>query len=86
MTQLKTPYLSILNYECDKEIVHLIPEEFARAFQVIALEKQDNILILGMVNPLNCGIIKRLEDKLNVIIQVIRVDFNSLIIKINNSY
>jgi len=50
-THFKIPFLNLENYTLNVDIVKTIPEEIARSFQVIALERWGNILTVGMVDP-----------------------------------
>ena len=51
--QQNLPYIAINKYELNKEVVRLIPEEMARQWHVIALEKVDRTLSVVMEDPLN---------------------------------
>jgi len=51
--EIRTNYVNLKEVEIDPGIAALIPEEMARRHQIIALEKQDNTLIVSMANPLD---------------------------------
>jgi type IV pilus assembly protein PilB len=53
------PYLPLENYELNKDIVKLIPENVARQYCLIAVDKIGDTLTVSMSNPLN---IKAIED------------------------
>lgn len=53
------PYLPLQNYELTKEVAKLIPENVARQYCLIAVDKIGNTLTVAMGNPLN---IKAIED------------------------
>lgn len=53
------PYLPLSNYELTKEVVQLIPENVARQYCLIAVDKIGDTLTVSMSNPLN---IKAIED------------------------
>ena len=48
---LKVPYKKIDADSFDASLLEIIPEETARTYQVVPISKQDNMLVLGMVNP-----------------------------------
>lgn len=52
-SQYGFPYLPLDSYEIDAEVVKLIPENVARQYQVIPIDKFGNNLSVAMSNPLN---------------------------------
>jgi type IV pilus assembly protein PilB len=58
-TQFGFPYLPLSNYEIDAQIVKLIPENVARQYNLIAIDKLGNSLTVAMSDPLN---IHAIED------------------------
>ena len=55
-------YVAINKYELNKDIVGLIPEEMARRFHTIALEKVGQTLSVVMEDPVNQDIRTNLEQ------------------------
>ncbi len=53
------PYLPLANYELSKNIVQLIPENVARQYCLMAVDKIADTLTVAMSNPLN---VKAIED------------------------
>lgn len=53
------PFLPLENYELNKNVVRLIPENVSRQYCLIALDKIGNTLTVSMFNPLN---VKATED------------------------
>lgn len=53
------PYLPLENYELSREIVTLIPENVARQYCLVAVDKIGDTLTVAMSNPLN---VKAAED------------------------
>ena len=53
------PYLPLQNYELNKEIVEIIPENVARQYCLIAVDRIGDTLTVAMSNPLN---VKAIED------------------------
>jgi len=86
----KIPFLQLENFECDKEIVNIIPEEMARNYKVVALEKitgvNINVLTVGMTNPRDMTTRGILERRLNHKVIPFEVDNQELINVINNNY
>ena len=51
--QLKIPFIDLLHYKFNPDIVKLIPEIQARRFRVVALSQDQNGVLLGMADPTN---------------------------------
>jgi MSHA biogenesis protein MshE len=51
--QLKLPFVDLLHYRFNPEIVRLIPEVQARRFRAIALARDDKSVLVGMSDPTN---------------------------------
>lgn len=51
--QLGFPRVDLNKYEINQSIVTLIPESIVRKYNLIAIDKRDNKLIIAMVDPLN---------------------------------
>ena len=60
--QQNLPYIAVNKYELNKEIVYLIPEEMARRFHVVAIEKAGQVLSVVMEDPLNPEVRTSLEQ------------------------
>lgn len=50
---LGVPYLDAVPQSIDKDVLSLIPEDSARKYGMVAFEKHDQSLSVGMVNPQN---------------------------------
>jgi len=78
------PYLPLANYELTADMVKIIPENVAKQFCLVAVDKIGDTLTVAMANPLN---IKAAEDiemltKCNVQVFVSTMtDINSAIAK-----
>lgn len=59
--QCGIPYIAIENYPLAKEVVALIPEDMARRYQMIALDRAGDVLSVVMADPVNTTITKELE-------------------------
>jgi len=55
------PYLPLQNYELNKAIVQLIPENVARQYCLVAVDKIGDTLTVAMSNPLNMKAIEDIE-------------------------
>src|SRR6185295_6857629 len=53
VVQCNLPYIAVQNYNVETAIVNLIPQDVARAYHVIALDRVGNILSVVMADPLN---------------------------------
>jgi len=48
---LNIPFRRIKPEEVDQELLKLVPEETARSYHVIPIERKDNLLVVGMIDP-----------------------------------
>jgi type IV pilus assembly protein PilB len=55
------PYLPLASYEVGKEALKTIPENVARQYCLIAIDKIGNTLTIAMSNPLNTQAIEDIE-------------------------
>jgi len=55
------PYLPLENYEFDKSIVSQIPENVARQYGLVAIDKMGDLITVAMSNPLNMQAIEDIE-------------------------
>jgi len=60
-TQYGFPYLPLVNYEVDAHIVKLIPENVAKQYCLIAIDRIGNSLTIAMSDPLNIHAIEDVE-------------------------
>ena len=51
--QFGFPYLPLKNYEIGKEVIRLVPENVARQYCLIPVDRIGNALTIAMSNPLN---------------------------------
>ena len=64
------PYLPLAGYEIDKEIIAVIPLDFAKQNGVIGIDKIGSVLTIAMSNPLNFEAIQELEEKTHCKVQI----------------
>ncbi|MBI2358085.1 MAG: type II/IV secretion system protein [Deltaproteobacteria bacterium] len=71
--RLKLPEFSLQGRRVEPEIIKLIPQAWVQEHGIFPLERVDNTLTLGMVNPFNVDVIKdiRFKTGLNVRVAVI---------------
>ncbi|MFH1045451.1 MAG: hypothetical protein V1727_00620 [Candidatus Omnitrophota bacterium] len=55
------PYLPLANYEVEAEIIKLIPEELARRYHILPVDKMGDILTVVTDNPLERSFFKEIE-------------------------
>lgn len=55
------PFLPLSNYEVDTEVLKIIPENMARQFMLIPIDRVGETLTVAMANPLNQQAIEDLE-------------------------
>ncbi|HSW70511.1 MAG TPA: MSHA biogenesis protein MshE, partial [Gammaproteobacteria bacterium] len=68
--QLEIPYVDLKNYTLIPEIVHLLPELYARNLRAMVLAKEASALLVGMVDPQNIVAHDELSRLLNSPIRV----------------
>lgn len=55
------PYLPLTNYDIDTEAIRIVPEQVARQYCLIPIDKIGNNLTVAMSNPLNTQAIEDVE-------------------------
>ena len=64
------PYLPLESYEISSDAIKLIPENVAKQYNLIAVDKIGNMLTIAMSNPLNTQAIEDIETLSGCKIQV----------------
>lgn len=75
------PYLPLDSYEISADMIKLIPENVAKQYNLIAIDKIGNLLTISMSNPLNVQAIEDIEMLSGCKVQV----FISTMTDINNA-
>ncbi len=75
------PYLPLESYDISPEVIKLIPENVAKQYNLIAIDRIGNLLTISMSNPLNTQAIEDIEVLAGSKIQV----FISTMTDINNA-
>jgi len=55
------PYLPLESYEISADMIKLIPENVAKQYNLIAIDKIGNLLTISMSNPLNSQAVEDIE-------------------------
>ncbi|MCK5581610.1 MAG: hypothetical protein KAJ18_10110 [Candidatus Omnitrophica bacterium] len=61
--QCNLPYIAINKYEINEDVLGFVPEDFAREFHVIPMERVGSILSVVMADPLDRRIKERIEER-----------------------
>lgn len=64
------PYLPLAGYEIDPEAAKTIPEQVARQYGLLAVDRVGRVLTLAMSNPLNQQAVEDVEMITNLKVQV----------------
>ncbi len=64
------PYLPLLNYDIDTEVLNTIPENMCREFCLVPIDKIGNSLTIAMSNPLNVYAMEQVEKHTGCNIQI----------------
>ena len=75
------PYLPLASYEIDQSVIDIIPENVARQYCLIGIDKIGNTLTIAMSNPLNMQAVEDIELMTNCKVQT----FVSTMTDINNA-
>lgn len=80
-TQYGLPFLPLANYEINPEAVGLVPENVARQYCLIPIDKIGDTLTIAIANPLNMQAIEDIEYITKCSIQI----FVSTMSDVNNA-
>ena len=64
------PYLPLESYEISADMIKLIPENVAKQYNLIAIDKIGNLLTISMSNPLNIQAVEDIETLSDCKVQV----------------
>ncbi len=59
--RLKIPEITLQGRKIDPELFQLIPESWVQEHGIVPIERVDNLLTLGMVNPFNVEVVKDIK-------------------------
>ncbi|MGD9015041.1 MAG: hypothetical protein PVI33_03350 [Candidatus Omnitrophota bacterium] len=69
-SQYGFPYLPLESYEISPEIIQIIPEEVARQYLLLPIDKFGNNLSIAISNPLDSQAIEQVEKLVGINIQI----------------
>ncbi len=69
-TQYGFPYLPLKNYAIDGEVLRLIPENVARQYYLVPVDRVGETLTVAMADPLNVSAVEDLEMLSHCSVQV----------------
>ncbi len=75
------PYLPLESYEITPEVIQLIPENVAKQYNLIAIDRIEDLITIAMSNPLNIQAVEDVELITKCKVQV----FVSTMTDINNA-
>jgi len=84
--QLNIPYIDLKYFIIDPTIVKLLPEFYARHYRAIALKKDADKILLGMVDPNNLLACEEIETVLNEKISLALIREEDLLPILDNIY
>lgn len=84
--QLGIKYVDLSKFEIDKEIVTILPESLARKYELLAIGKKDNKILLAMVDPLNIFAIDDVQLYLKLEIETVITNRDKLLAAIDRLY
>lgn len=80
------PYLPLAGYEIEKDLAKVIPENVARQYGLIAVDRVGSVLTVAMSNPLNTQAIEDIEMITNLKIQIFVATTTDVNEAINSCY
>ena len=64
------PYLPLANYEMDESAIKMVPENVARQYCLIPIDKIGNTVTIAMADPLNIQAVEDIEMVTSCSIQI----------------
>ena len=80
------PYLPLSNYEFDQELIALIPEQIAKKYYVLPIDKMGDILTIVMANPLDSKAVEEVEALSKCKVEVFVATYTEVKKAIEESY
>lgn len=83
---LTIPYIDLDKYSINKSIVTIIPENIARRYGLIAIDKKDGLLMVAMADPLNIFALDDIKFSVKMEIQPVVSDNEKITKSIDKYY
>ncbi len=80
------PYLPLKNYQIDGEILHLVPENVARQYCLVPVDRIGDTLTVAMADPLNAKAVEDIELLSRCSVQVFVATMSDVIESIHRHY
>lgn len=80
------PYVDLNKYSINKSVVTIIPENIARRYGLIAIDKKDGLLIVAMADPLNIFALEDIKFSVKMEIQPVVSDNEKITRSIDKYY
>ena len=80
------PYLPLSSYEIDPNLVGIVPENVARQYCLIPIDKIGNTLTIAMANPLNLQAVEDIELMTNCKVQTFVSTMTDILSAIDKYY
>ena len=80
------PYLPLKNYSIDGEFLHIIPENVARQYCLVPVDKIGDTLAVAMADPLNTSAVEDIEMLSHCSVQVFVSTLSDVVDAIQRSY
>jgi len=80
------PFLPLSGYEIDQDVIKLIPENVARQYGLVPVDKIGDTLTIAMANPLNIQAVEDVELMTNSNVQVFVCTISGLSEALNKYY
>ena len=85
-TQFGFPYLPLETYEIEASMMKVVPEEMARKYWLVPIDKIGNTLTVAMADPLNTNAIKELERLTKCKVQAFVATITDVKMALDNCY
>ena len=85
-SQYGIPYLSFEQYEFEPSIIRLVPEDLAKKYRCIPMDRMGDVLTLVIDNPLKEAARKELEEKTGLAIRCFMATSTEILAAIKRNY
>ncbi len=78
VTQYNFPFLELKNYTIEKNVVKLVPQELARKYCFIPIDKLGDILTVAAADPLNPVLLKTIKKETGLNVEFFVATFSEI--------